>query len=226
MPRQEYTYHFIYKITCTLNGKYYIGMHSTFDLEDGYMGSGKRIKRSIEKHGIKNHTKEILEFLPNRSSLKEREKELVNEKLIKDSLCMNLKLGGEGGFDHIPKEVKSNNLKKVLNKLWQDENYRDSISKRSSKQMKKRHKEGLVKIPNWNGRKHSEETKDKLKKSLAGKQVGSKNSQFGKIWITNGKENKKIPKGDKIPKGFKLGRKIKLVMTSKVSLPAETQIRS
>ena len=49
-------------------------MHSTFNMEDGYMGSGKRIKRSIEKHGLENHVKEILEILPNRSSLKDKGK--------------------------------------------------------------------------------------------------------------------------------------------------------
>jgi hypothetical protein len=35
------------------------------------------------------------------------------------------------------------------------------------------------------------------------------NSQFGTCWITNGKENKKIFKGDNIPNGWRLGRVIK-----------------
>ena len=58
-------YHYIYKITrLDESGRYYIGMHSTDDLEDGYFGSGKLIIRSINKHGKEKHQKEILEFLP------------------------------------------------------------------------------------------------------------------------------------------------------------------
>jgi len=43
MPRKQKKYHYIYKTTNILNYKFYIGMHSTDDLDDGYVGSGKRL---------------------------------------------------------------------------------------------------------------------------------------------------------------------------------------
>lgn len=42
-------FHFLYKTTNTLNGKIYIGAHSTQDLNDGYLGSGKQILDAIKK---------------------------------------------------------------------------------------------------------------------------------------------------------------------------------
>ena len=36
-------YHFVYETTNLINGKKYIGKHSTDDLNDGYLGSGKAI---------------------------------------------------------------------------------------------------------------------------------------------------------------------------------------
>ena len=88
-------FHYIYQIT-RQDGKYYIGLHSTDNLDDGYFGSGQLLWKSIKKHGKEAHTKEILEFLPTRAELKVRERELVNEDTLKDPRCFNLALGGAG----------------------------------------------------------------------------------------------------------------------------------
>lgn len=90
-------HHIIYKTTCLVTGRYYIGMHSTDDLEDGYLGSGVHLTRSVKKYGKDQHVREILEQLPDRDSLKKREEELITEDLVRnDVLCMNLIRGGGG----------------------------------------------------------------------------------------------------------------------------------
>lgn len=52
-------YFFIYKTTNLINGKYYIGMHATNNLEDDYLGSGTYLRRSVKKHGKESFKKEI-----------------------------------------------------------------------------------------------------------------------------------------------------------------------
>lgn len=92
-------HHIIYKTTCHQTGRYYIGMHSTDDLEDGYFGSGVHLTRSLKKYGKEQHAREILERLPTREALKLREEEIVTEDLVRhDIQCMNLIKGG-GGTD-------------------------------------------------------------------------------------------------------------------------------
>ncbi|MFA9263238.1 MAG: hypothetical protein ACEQSB_08035, partial [Undibacterium sp.] len=65
MSKQK-KYHYIYKTTCKITNKFYVGMHSTDNLEDGYLGSGKILGYSRKKHGDENHVREILEYLPSR----------------------------------------------------------------------------------------------------------------------------------------------------------------
>lgn len=96
MPRKEKKYHYIYKTTCKVNNKFYVGIHSTNDLNDGYVGSGKRLWYSIKKHGKENFVVEFLEFFENRKNLIIREIEMVNEDFIQDPMCMNLIKGGGG----------------------------------------------------------------------------------------------------------------------------------
>ena len=41
MSRKEHIYHYIYKTTNLINNKFYIGMYSTSNLDDGYLGRCK-----------------------------------------------------------------------------------------------------------------------------------------------------------------------------------------
>lgn len=87
-------FHFLYRTTCLISGAWYIGMHSTDDLNDGYLGSGRRMRNSIAKYGEQNHVREIVEFCATREILCEREEQVVTRELIADPLCMNLIKGG------------------------------------------------------------------------------------------------------------------------------------
>jgi len=199
-------YNYFYKITNKVNNKYYFGVHKTKDLNDGYMGSGKRLNYAIEKYGIKNFDKEILDFFDTYEEALDFEAEIVTEKLVLDENCYNLRKGGSGGFT---KEESLRGRKIMSDKIWNDPEYRKRHSKRSSELFKRLHKEGKIKYFDWTGRNHREESKRKIGKANAIHQKGAGNSQFGTCWITNEKESKKINKGDLIPEGWRLGRKMR-----------------
>jgi len=197
MGRQLKKIHYIYKTTCVVTGRYYIGMHSTCNLDDGYMGSGKRLRYSIRKHGIENHVKVILEYFETRESLLIREKELVTLDLIKDAFCMNLKEGGSGGLsglsDNVLQKIREGASKHQLNK-WKDEKYKTKISGLLAECARQAHIDGKKKYDNFKNKTHSDESKDLMSKSSKGMGVGKENSQFGTCWITKDGLNKKIKK--------------------------------
>jgi hypothetical protein len=212
-------HHYIYKTTNIKSGKYYIGMHSTNKLDDDYLGSGKRLRYSIRKNGKENFKIEILEWYDNRIDLTNRETQLVNENLLKDPMCMNLKPGGVGGFsleatkngrkktDLFLKEKYGDDFRSIVSK-----NFYENLTIEKRNELTKKIKDGQLKSnfiwgSTWLGKFHTKETKMKIGKINSVKQSGSSNSQFGTCWITNGIENKKIKKTEKLPKGWELGRK-------------------
>lgn len=218
MARKEKKYLFIYKTTNILSGKYYIGMHSTDDLDDGYLGSGTRLRYSINKHGKENFIREILEFCKTREELKNREVEIVNLNEIAKIDCINLKVGGYGGFsseEHkikfFTEGVKNGRLKTnelLKNKFGAD--FQSEITKnfRSSLENDETLKDDwILKIKiglsnagfcdgTFKNKKHSEETKKLMSESAKGTGLGETNSQFGTCWITKNGANKKIKKED------------------------------
>lgn len=206
MARKEKKYHFIYKTTNLLSGRYYIGMHSTDNLDDGYLGSGNRLILAIRKHGKDNFKREILEFCDNRNSLRLRESEIVNLDEVSKKECMNLAVGGEGG------NTDSGGPKAFAKKFKEDKEFGDKIKATLLENTKKAHANGNVKYDNMKGKRHSEETKNKMSESSKGMGIGKSNSQFGTCWITKYDVNKKIKKEDLdafIKLGWIKGRKIK-----------------
>ena len=212
----------IYKITNKVNNKIYIGKHQTKNLNDGYMGSGKWLKSAITKYAIENFEKEILFQFDNEADMNAKEAELVNEEFVKEDSNYNLCHGGNGGFGHInlnginvdiseqrrrnPSIIekaakKGGNRKKYL--MENNPNYREMCRQSAAKGLKTYFE---TNPGNFTNKKHTEETKQKMRKP---KNQGDKNSQFGTMWITNGQENKKIKKDDQIPMGWCAGRKIK-----------------
>ena len=175
----------VYRITNKINGKFYIGMHKTNNLNDGYMGSGKRIKSAINKHGIENFSKEILDVFDNEEDMKNREKELV----ILNEMSYNLCEGGKGGWSYVNKnglglsysnsELAKKNAslgaQKFSRLIAEDEDFRNQFVQK----IKDTHastKEGY--IHSWSGKTHKEETKQKLRGHT--RQSGEKNSNYGK----------------------------------------------
>ena len=90
-------HYLVYQITNLLNGKQYIGAHKTENKDDGYMGSGKVLKRAVKKYGLDNFRKDILFEATSAEEMFTKEKELV----MLGPQSYNIKNGGYGGWDHL-----------------------------------------------------------------------------------------------------------------------------
>jgi hypothetical protein len=192
-------YHTLYKTICVVTENFYIGIHSSSDPEDCYIGSGLRLHNSVKKYGRENHVKTVLETFDTREDLLHRESEVVNEEMLANPRCMNLKKGGEGGWH-------SNANQAFVQKLASNSDFRQKISEERSRVMTKTHSEGKIKgnIANMNGKRASHETLSRVRS-------GEKNSQHGSCWIQNDTETKKVRKDDfeaYLKTGWRKGRKI------------------
>lgn len=158
--KKNYVY-FIYKTTCNITNRYYIGMHKTHRLTDGYVGSGTLLKRSIQKHGKENHTTEIIEYCENEIELAKKEELIVNTELLKDNLCMNLKTGGRGGATMTGRKMSDETKKKIgdahRGRIISQET-RDKISKTLSELDLMTGNQYAKGNKSWVGRKHKKES--------------------------------------------------------------------
>ena len=144
-------YHVIYKTTRPSTGEYYIGKHSTDNLDDGYQGSGQRVKAILKKEDC---ITEILHYCRNEEEAYKLEGEIVDLGRISDPLCLNLMVGGCGydsGENHpLFGKTLSEEAKRKISEVTKGENN------------------------HMFGRTHSEEAKIKMREA----KEGEKNPRF------------------------------------------------
>lgn len=99
-------YIFVYQTICEPNGKSYIGVHKTSNINDGYIGCGVSkqsdanrdmvFHKAIRKYGYSSFTRNILDFFDDYQSALEEEKWLVNNQWVKQPSNYNSAVGGRG----------------------------------------------------------------------------------------------------------------------------------
>jgi hypothetical protein len=108
---------FIYRTTNLINGKIYIGQHSTNNLKDGYKGSGLLISKAFKKYGKEYFKFEIIEFSDSREYLDELEKKLINDqKALNNEIGYNIHQGGLGGSSY--KKINQYELDGTYIRTW------------------------------------------------------------------------------------------------------------
>ena len=171
----------LYRITNQLTGQYYVGKHNGWS-QNGYWGSGTRLKYNQEKHGIENFKYEILCYGSVEYILQLEGKYVTEQLLESDDKCLNLVPGGKG-IQVFTEEVR-----------------RKIGIKSTERQIGKKHKEST-----------KQKISDSLKGKPISNYVKEYNSvYFSKtIWINNGLKSLRInetEKEDYLQKGYNLGR--------------------
>jgi hypothetical protein len=190
----------LYRITNLINGKIYVGVHSTEDPNDGYMGSGRTIQNAIKKYGIENFKKEILEFLESEETMYLAEAKIVNSEFINRRDTYNEVTGGRGWKAYFRTMAKTLWITNGIVHQRIAENDTPPVGWRLGRAATP------AKGSKWvtNGIKSKRIPREN---SLPNGWWGeSRQNRKPKFWITDGSYNKAIDSLDDIPEGWAQGR--------------------
>ena len=94
------TKYIVYETCNKTNNKKYIGVHKCTDYDDDeYLGSGKALKKAVEKYGKDKFYRQILFVFDNPDEAFEKERELVTDEIVASNNYYNLTTGGKGNFE-------------------------------------------------------------------------------------------------------------------------------
>ena len=157
-------YYILYETSNLINGKKYIGVHSTNNLNDGYLGSGKLLLKAIKKYGIFNFSRKIISFFANKNDMYKTEEEYVNKEFVERTDTYNLMEGGLGG--------NGEGEKNTFYGKRHSEETKKRIGIKSSQRMKGSNN------PNY-GRVFSAEERRKIGLASSQRNKGSNNPMYG-----------------------------------------------
>lgn len=166
-------YHFIYKTINLVNGKIYVGQKLTScdNLQPNYLGSGILFQRVIQKYGVENFKREIIEFCT-KETINEREKFWIKQlDAMNRSVGYNLCEGGgtTSGYKHTKstlRKISTSNIGKHHHKRSEEIREKDRIASTGRLHSDQTKKKMSVTAT---GRITSEETKEKIRNSKKGK---------------------------------------------------------
>ena len=187
--KKQFYHYFIYKTTCLVNNKIYIGCHATNNLDDGYLGSGKLLFAAIKKYGKENFSRTILETFTNPDDMFSKERIIVNEDLISSKTSYNLVVGGSGGFkvQDIDDWKQKLSASRIGNTNALGYKHSDETKRKISESGKGKTAWNKGLPGTWVGKTHSEESKRKISISKKGLSAGEKNPMFGKSAVAGRK---------------------------------------
>lgn len=176
-------YGFIYITTNLINGKKYLGQRKFYRNWQEYLGSGKSLLYAIRKYGKENFVRNIVCICNSLAELNQAEHDIsVFLNVVESSDWYNLKYGGDSmeGYSPPPevreKISRANKGKPAPNK---------GIPMSEEAKRKQREVQSGEKSA-WYGRKHTEETKQKIRN----KKIGTQASQETKNKMSQQRQGK------------------------------------
>lgn len=206
-------YHIVYLTTNIINQKIYIGVHSTWNLNDGYLGSGSGIKNAIKRYSKENFTRDILYYCLTREDAFEIEGYIVNRNFIRRKNVYNNCIGGIGYYiysEEIKKKMSENrkNIPSYRKGLKIEELYSEKICIQIRERGKILAANRLANMTqeDWDKFRYSqkdkpksEEHKNKISKGLQGKSksIKAKQKMSEKAKIRTEEHRRKISESNK-----------------------------
>lgn len=206
----------VYEIRNNINGKIYVGVHGTTDVNDNYYGSGKLIAAAIKKYGKEAFSKRIIQVFDTLDEALLLEKQIVNENFVLDQNTYNIALGGGlggeylNGFSFRGKKHSPETIEKIrqfrTGKSFLTEEAKQSIIKSNKENTDRKRKISQ----SLKGRAKTTEHKEKIKKKLLSRKPediprGYKR-KTRQMWINNGKHSTRINFSMEVPPGWQKGR--------------------
>lgn len=135
-------YHIVYLTTNLINNKIYVGVHSTYNLNDGYLGSGTTLLKAIKKYGKPNFKRDILHMCISEEDTLCWESCIVDDVFVSRSDTYNIKLGGGNKVPHTD-EIKSKLRKTQLGRKATPETRKKLSQSRKGKALSLANRTGI-----------------------------------------------------------------------------------